>query len=199
MARFSLSWINYLLGVILLDRHSNVAASNLAAKHIASDTGAFKITRSGKFIANNDSQNTILQQMIHRTLSTALSKGEDSGGQMLLTRNNKKILADIMPTRDEKLTESDNIQGTAIFFIDIEVARFLDMKGISKIFSLSNAEENIAQSLVNGLSLNDIADSRNVSVDTIRSQLKSVFNKTGARSQLELLRLASLANPPIES
>lgn len=60
--------------------------------------------------------------MIHRTLSTALSKGEDSGGQMLLARNNKKILADIMPIRDEKLTESDNIQGTAIFFIDIEVA-----------------------------------------------------------------------------
>ncbi|MEJ2406885.1 MAG: LuxR C-terminal-related transcriptional regulator [Candidatus Thiodiazotropha sp.] len=103
-----------------------------------------------------------------------------------------------MPFRDTNLTNYACIQGTAIFLVDLHVAKHLDMGGISKIFSLSNAEKNVAELLINGLSPNEIAESRNASIDTIRKQLKAVYAKTGIQSQLGLLRLASIANPPIE-
>ena len=39
------------------------------------------------------------------------------------------------------------------------------------------------------MSLIEIADTRKISRHTVRNQLKSVFTKTGARSQADLVRL----------
>lgn len=57
-------------------------------------------------------------------------------------------------------------------------------------FGLTNAEMKIMRGLLEGSSVTDIAIESNRSRETIRSQLKSVFLKTGVKSQSELLRLA---------
>ena len=51
--------------------------------------------------------------------------------------------------------------------------------------------------MVNGAELREVADARHTSLETVRSQLRSIFSKTGVNSQLELVRLAVKATPPI--
>ncbi|WP_174296280.1 helix-turn-helix transcriptional regulator [Sphingomonas bacterium] len=56
-------------------------------------------------------------------------------------------------------------------------------------FGLTPAERSLAQALIRGQSLRTAATTRGVSVSTIRGQLASLFGKTGARRQAELVAL----------
>ena len=60
---------------------------------------------------------------------------------------------------------------------------------VARRHSLTAAETALLAALVEGDTLADFAERRGVSVHTARNQLKSVFDKTGARRQAELLRL----------
>lgn len=57
-------------------------------------------------------------------------------------------------------------------------------------FGLSATEVDLLRHLTEGYSLRDIAELRTRSMETVRVQVKSVLAKTGARSQLELVRIA---------
>jgi DNA-binding CsgD family transcriptional regulator len=60
---------------------------------------------------------------------------------------------------------------------------------LNGLFDLSPAESRVARGLVEGNSLEDIARATNLSRETIRTQLKFVLAKTGARRQAELVGL----------
>jgi DNA-binding CsgD family transcriptional regulator len=56
-------------------------------------------------------------------------------------------------------------------------------------FGLSSAEAHLASAMVTGRSLADCAQERNVAICTIRTQLASLYAKTGTRRQSELVAL----------
>ena len=57
------------------------------------------------------------------------------------------------------------------------------------LFDLTPAEGNLAQQLVTGETLTSLADKLDLSQETLRSQLKSIFAKTGTHRQSMLVRL----------
>jgi DNA-binding CsgD family transcriptional regulator len=57
------------------------------------------------------------------------------------------------------------------------------------IHGLTPAESHLVGELANGLTLDQIARRFQVTKNTVRDQLKSVFAKTGIRRQAELIRL----------
>ncbi|MEM1362288.1 MAG: alpha/beta fold hydrolase [Pseudomonadota bacterium] len=62
-------------------------------------------------------------------------------------------------------------------------------------FRLSDVEIDIVRGLFEGLSPKDVARLRDRSIDTIRTQIRAVYSKTGARSVLDLAHLVySLSN-----
>ncbi len=56
-------------------------------------------------------------------------------------------------------------------------------------FGLTPAETRVIRGLAEGRSLQEIADSRGRSLETVRAQLKAIMSKTETRSQSELVRL----------
>lgn len=58
---------------------------------------------------------------------------------------------------------------------------------VAAIFGLSPTESMLAVHLASGRSLQDFADERRVSIETARTQLRTVFAKTGAHSQGQLI------------
>lgn len=65
------------------------------------------------------------------------------------------------------------------------------------VFNLTSAESRLAQSLANGLSVEDTAHATGASVHTLRSQLKAIFRKTEVTRQAELV--AVLLSDPLLS
>lgn len=58
-------------------------------------------------------------------------------------------------------------------------------------YALSAAETRVLTAITQGLSIRAIADAHSRSVETIRSQVKSLLHKTGSESQLALMRRLS--------
>lgn len=58
--------------------------------------------------------------------------------------------------------------------------------GFAREFGLTATELALAQAIASGLSPQDVADRRGVSINTVRTQLKSVYSKTGLHRQSQL-------------
>ena len=65
---------------------------------------------------------------------------------------------------------------------------------LAGLFDLTPAEARVARSLASGLTLEQIAKTHSVSINTARNQLASLFQKTGAQRQSQLVLLFSGAS-----
>lgn len=64
---------------------------------------------------------------------------------------------------------------------------------IADHFNLTPAEKRLCAHLVNGLTLNECADQLSLSIETVRSRLKTIFTKTRTTRQSELISLFTRA------
>ncbi|WP_144439886.1 helix-turn-helix transcriptional regulator [Methylobacterium sp. AMS5] len=76
-----------------------------------------------------------------------------------------------------------------LILIDLSVRSQVCAPALEKIFGLTVAEGRLAAELSRGVPLATIAQSRNVSIATLRTQLASIFAKTGTSRQPELVAL----------
>ncbi|MBB2961075.1 helix-turn-helix transcriptional regulator [Methylobacterium sp. R2-1] len=76
-----------------------------------------------------------------------------------------------------------------LILIDLAVRTQVCAPALEKIFGLTAAEGRLAAELSRGIPLATIAQSRNVSIATLRTQLASIFGKTGTSRQPELVAL----------
>lgn len=68
---------------------------------------------------------------------------------------------------------------------------------LKQMFGLTNSEAVVCDMLVRGYSNADIADARNVSLDTVASQVKSVFRKTNCNKRGQLVFLVNSVTLPV--
>lgn len=96
----------------------------------------------------------------------------------------------VSPYRVVVLPAGENAHGCALIIIDDPVMHDPDtLTRFSRAYRLTTAETILAKGLVEDKTLDEIAVERGVGKETIRSQLRSLFNKTGARRQAELIKL----------
>ena len=80
----------------------------------------------------------------------------------------------------------------AVLFISDPNTGPADLSEILRtLYGLTPAESRLAEQIVSGLSLREAADLNEVSHETVRSQAKAIFAKTGVRRQADLIRLMS--------
>ncbi len=75
----------------------------------------------------------------------------------------------------------------AIFISAPEQSHILDVPVLMQQFGFSQAEASLASSLTQGTSLTELADTRRVSVETVRTLLKRAMAKTDTHSQGQLI------------
>lgn len=96
--------------------------------------------------------------------------------------NNKPVLLRITPV------ENDGALPTIL----VVLAEIVWLEGFSEnlcqTFKLTPAEAEVVRHIVSGLPASDIALARRTSVETVRTQIKSILEKTEAHSQIELVR-----------
>lgn len=68
---------------------------------------------------------------------------------------------------------------------------------LADLFNLTPAESRLLTGLVHGLSPNQYAAQKNLSQNTVRNQLKSIFEKTEVRRQSDLVGMVSAVLAPV--
>ena len=186
--------------MVVLDVKGRLLIANRAARMTGERSGAY-VLDNNHFRLFNVNFRARLAQLINEVVATICQEGNSDGGRIVVPKRSDSgcLLIEVMPIRDDGISDRDGVQGCAVFIIDPDESHILSTEGLARIFSLTEAEKAVTKEVVNGNSLNVIAEERGKSVETVRTQLKSVFQKTGASSQVELVRLAVKASPPIES
>jgi len=190
----------FLVGLVILDNRGRIVVANDSARQACDNTRNLKLAAVGTILATDEDTNRLLQQFIASTGATANGNGKSDGGQLAIARRNGRLplLLDVMPIRDDGLPDGDNVRGSAVFIIDPDQSKVLSIDGLSKIFGLTLAEQQVSASVVNGMTIDQVAEERGTSSGTVRTQIKTIFSKTGVNSQSALVRLATKATPPIE-
>ena len=75
-----------------------------------------------------------------------------------------------------------------VFVFDLAAAALPSAPTLCKVLRISDREAEVALLLANGLDLREVAERLGISLHTVRDHVKSIFSKTGARSQVDLVR-----------
>lgn len=157
---------------------------------------------SAAVLINCRGKTTDLNVLARRIISEAEPDPAASGAEPFTTRMIHNALAEPFgtvelerPRNDQRLVfQAMDItaQGEAhrlLILIDLSIRTQVYAPALEKIFGLTAAEGRLAAELSRGIPLATIAQSRNVSIATLRTQLASIFGKTGTSRQPELVAL----------
>ena len=81
------------------------------------------------------------------------------------------------------------LQGALLLVSDPAATPATDGESLRQLFQLSAREAELAIALLGGTRLKDFADRHSISINTVKSQLRGLFTKTGTARQADLIRL----------
>ncbi len=188
------------LGVALLDRGGRIVMLNRALEEI-SRKGESLTAKGHRLRAVRPLEAARLQQMIDSAIARREHNEETPRGVMTLTRRQPgrpplHVLVAPLPTKHPLPSPRAGV--CAVFVSDPETASSTDEERLQTVHHLTPAEAGIAVRLLRGEDIRQIAGELDVSLNTVRTHLKHIFDKTHTRRQSELVSLL-LRDPLISS
>jgi DNA-binding CsgD family transcriptional regulator len=98
---------------------------------------------------------------------------------------NRPLILLALPTEERGASGPQTI----LILVDLGISPRPACRSLQKIFGLTPNEARLATAMAGGESLEEIAGATNVTVDTLRKQLASIFEKTDTHRQSELVGL----------
>lgn len=175
----------------LLDRHGRVVHLSSEAAALLSDLPQTSITGQQLNFLDPRLQSDLLR-LLDQVTRANNDPGFGTGGVLMLPLSRREgIRCLVSPLRGNPLSQqySDTRQPLAIlYFQDPRAEVYIDLECLMQLYGLSEAESRVAAGISRGLGPQQVADTYQLSVHTVRTQLKSVFYKTGTTRQSELAK-----------
>ncbi len=164
--------------------------ANRAAEDLCRQADGLTI-RKGRLATLLPSEDQRLQQLILHSLQTGNGAGLSSGGSLLVSRPSGKrsYVLLICPLRAGLRRHDDRQPAAVVFVSDPERHPDVPLDRLMTLYGLTRAEAQVAQRLASGQDLKAIGASTHRTMNTIRTQLKQVFQKTRTSRQAQLVRL----------
>lgn len=178
--------------IFVLDAEARVQYRNDAASDLLHESNGPYIA-GGRLCAAVPSETKVMREALRAILAGDNAPSPEAVGHLLqFTRptGGAPFFGTLAPLWDADLAPDHvNIQQPlAILFVS-DPARPLETPPelLQRLFGLTPAEAQVAALLAAGHSLQAIAEQQSVAVGTVRSQLKTIFSKTGTNRQGELV------------
>jgi DNA-binding CsgD family transcriptional regulator/PAS domain-containing protein len=172
---------------ILLDEDGHIIFMNTAARSITTEADGLRI-HGDQITPTDPTSRMALRSLI---LAAAAPNRQDPGGAIALERRSGKrplqvLVAPFRPTDAQRSTAR-----VLVLASDPELKVNFPDAILRALYDLTPAETEIANGLLTGFSLEEVALLRKTSVATIRSQMKNMLGKTSTHRQGDLIRLLS--------
>jgi DNA-binding CsgD family transcriptional regulator/PAS domain-containing protein len=176
------------IALILLDRQGRPLLVNAAAKEICDKRDGLLLSSSGLAAASlRESAN--LGAVIERSASNIGAKEITQSGATIISRRNGRSLRVLVKPIPPGMVDAPGRAAAILLISDPERGWTLPEHVLRQLFSLTPAECRLALLLLTGTTLPNAADRLGVSRETVRSQMKSVLQKTGAKRQGDFVKL----------
>jgi DNA-binding CsgD family transcriptional regulator len=175
--------------VVIVDCGGQVTFLNkAAARIIAAKDGITLIRNSLQTAVLNEGQ--AFQTLIMSALKSRWTPGVPPGGVMRVSRPSGRLPYEVLisPISGGTLDLGPSGAAVGVFLHDPEARADAPLQWLRRLYSLTEAEALVMHALMGGETLAEIAVKFGKRVETVRTQLKSIFRKTGTESQSELVR-----------
>lgn len=170
--------------IVIVDEQLTVIAANAKASSTQGPRQAYSLA-DGQFSFKAAKHDHILKASIERCLldqETAIYKPEG-------LRGINKVTLICNPLQ---LSQTEPSRYVAILVADHSNEVALSDSALQDTYGITPAESRLINELVQGESLKEISSKRHVSMNTLRTHLKSVFGKMGVKRQAELVKCVLL-------
>jgi len=168
------------LAVFALDKEGRLVLSNKAGEALLSAGTALRL-RHGRLAAPHNADNDALRAAV---LRVARSRRGESLALRSPTGAGYALFLSIAGIPKKTLTTF----GSASILITARVrgnAPPVTATQLQQAFGLTPAEASVAEALIEGVPPEDYANTKGVSTNTVRSQVRAILAKTNARSQVK--------------
>jgi len=170
--------------MIRVDKDAHVSWLNSGAEKALKDAASGLRMLAGRLVATDERNN--------RRLKTAIAEASARDTTLDGGRAAVPIVLDLGDDSEVVrvcwvLTEGSGAGAVLVSLNNLTFAQE-QLQAASLVFGLSPAQERIVEQLASGHDLQAAAGHLGISVNTVRTQLQRIFDKTGARSQTALIR-----------
>jgi DNA-binding CsgD family transcriptional regulator/PAS domain-containing protein len=176
--------------LFVLNASGHVVHFNSAAEQIVAAGDGLSIANKKLSATKHDETQTVLR-LATAAIRASFSSETAPGGVMRISRPSGRMPYEVLVTPISSSTLRHEFTGplAAVFARDPDAQVVAPMDRLRRLYELTGAEARLVQALLAGETLDIVRDRLGVGKETLRSQLKSVFLKTGTSSQIELTRL----------
>lgn len=175
-------------GVMVLDGMGRVCYANKTAEKLLASRQGLRLDQAGSVRAMLQWQNVKLQRLVEQA---AAGEGDlDCRGCLRVSRAlGQPLVLMVAPLLDAGTVWGEKKAGVLVFVHDPDHAPTLLADTLRWHFELTPSQARLAAALAAGSSVAECAETHGISVATVRTHLKEIFAKTGARRQADLVRL----------
>lgn len=168
------------VGALILDREKRVRSMSNIASNILDEAGPISVLADGRI--------RFRQQEVQKACSAMLSRYY-SGPIALDFFSHGTKLSIIRLNKDRTSLYFEGATAVVLVRHFRQRSTDYDQQLFGVDFNLSKGEMRAVAGIVDGRSMSDVALQAGLSRETIRSQFKSLYAKTGARGEADVLRL----------
>lgn len=195
----------YEASIIVLDRSATIISRNRAAQ-VMFEKGDGLISNGPSFTAVRAAERSLLSKAIGRAVvaNGPSFQGAIDPSTLLISRSERlPLTVSIVPAKllleaaEMGLHDSDKLPAAVVIVADPETPLADSIRRVCKVYGLTPAETRLAELLVDGLTLSEIAEAMELKLSTVRVYLKQIFSKTGVHRQPMLIRMLLTTRIPL--
>lgn len=176
------------LGVVFLDAKGKILGINEPGLSILAKADGLS-NSNGRLKASWPNEDRALQAAIFRSGNTGSGRGSATGGALLISRRRlAKPLQVVVGPACASMAALPSCPAVVVFIHDLSAQIRPRSELLKRLYGLTPAEVRVSCLLLDGKSTEEITEVLGTSKNTLKTQLQSIFGKTGVRRQSELLR-----------
>ena len=185
------------VGVVLADEDSKIVHANAAATAMLA-AGDPIVDRHGRIAVQSAATTSTLQSAVAQAAKDEATLGQKGIGIPIPRANADPLVIHVLPLRRSHMRSGLNQRAAAALFVaSASGPPRLPHDALNQLYDLTPAEIRIFELICEGQTRADVSESLGVSVSTVKSHLFHVFEKTGCRRQVDLVRLAKSLTFPV--
>lgn len=175
------------VAAFLCDQDRRILYHNLPAESLLARSSIFT-SNTDKLVFRRQHHKAIFTKLLRQAYSASAGTGTLSGGACYLNENDITVEVRAFPFnyRPEGVVDSPK---NCVLVLAVDTTNDIEISAntIQQLYNLTSSEADICRLLIKGISLNEIADIRQSSQLTVRTQLRSINQKMEVSSQPGLI------------
>jgi len=179
-------------GVVTLNWDRSVIEVSRVAQHLFQVSHVIHC-RQGRVHAARLEDDSRLQRAIYVAM-TGGARGELPGRSLTLSDRHRQrtLRVTVLPVPRPHPSMSRE-PGCMLVMVDLNALGTPSVERVMKLLQLTTAEARLACELCKGISLREAAAALGLSINTCKTQLKSIYARTGCRSHVDLVKALLLS------